>query len=100
MSTRKTKSPGKQRPEPQPVAKVTSARIIANGSLATETVKTFNIINELNGKDIECQDCQIENERLKTTCYTLNNKLCLQEDLISDNENLLKRLAESEEARK
>jgi len=100
MSTRKSKSPGKQRPEPAGAAKVTSARILAHGYLATETVKTFNIINELNGKDIECQDCQIENERLKTTCYTLNNKLSLQEDLIADNESLLKRVAENEEARK
>lgn len=75
------------------------AATINVSSLMIEQVTSFNIIKELNNEDIEKQDCQIENERLKTTCYTLNNKVAIVEDIQHENETLKRRLAESEEMR-
>ena len=64
-----------------------------------EQITSFNIIQELNNEDIDNQNCQIENERLKTTCYTLNNKLAIMEDIQAENEALKRRLNESEDVR-
>ena len=59
----------------------------------------FNIVREMSGKDITQQDKDIEIERLKTTCFNLNNKAAIAEDLRQENEMLKKRLAENERAR-
>jgi hypothetical protein len=45
----------------------------------------FNIVREMNGKEIAAQDKDIEIERLKTTCYSLNNKAAMAEDLRQEN---------------
>ena len=55
-----------------------------------------NIIQELNGTIIEQQNKDIEIERLKTTCFTINQKLSTQNDLYNDISVLNKRLSESE----
>ena len=59
----------------------------------------INIIKELTGKEIKNQDKDIEIERLKTTCFNLNNKAIVSEDLLKDIEILKARLDESESAR-
>lgn len=41
----------------------------------------ITIIEELNGQEIITQDKDIEIERLKTTCFTLNNKVSVTEDI-------------------
>jgi hypothetical protein len=56
-------------------------------------------VREVSGKDIIAQDKDIEIERLKTTCFNLNNKAAIAEDLRQENEMLKKRLAENEVAR-
>lgn len=56
-------------------------------------------MREVSGKDIIAQDKDIEIERLKTTCFNLNNKAAIAEDLRQENEMLKKRLAENERAR-
>jgi len=56
-------------------------------------------VREVSGKDIIAQDKDIEIERLKTTCFNLNNKAAIAEDLRQENEMLKKRLAENERAR-
>lgn len=48
---------------------------------------------------VQSQDKDIEIERLKTTCYSLNNKVSLVEDLQRETETLKRRLAESEAIR-
>jgi len=63
------------------------------------TYPGVNIIKELNGKEIKAQDKDIEIERLKTTCFNLNNKAIVSEDLLKDIEILKARLQESENAR-
>jgi hypothetical protein len=45
------------------------------------------------------QDKDIEIERLKTTCFNLNNKAIVADDLQNDIEILKTRLQESEDAR-
>lgn len=52
----------------------------------------FNIISELNGQAISQQDKDIEIERLKTTCFDLNNKAEVVDDLRKDNDILNRRL--------
>ena len=52
----------------------------------------YNIISELNGQAIIQQDKDIEIERLKTTCFDLNNKAEIVDDLRRDNDILKKRL--------
>jgi len=64
------------------------------------TYPGVNIIKELNGKEIKAQDKDIEIERLKTTCFNLNNKAIVAEDLQRDLQIMQTRLAESEAARK
>ena len=64
------------------------------------TYPGINIIKELNGKEIKAQDKDIEIERLKTTCFNLNNKAIVAEDLQRDLELMKKRLEESEAARR
>ena len=64
------------------------------------TYPGINIIKELNGKEIRAQDKDIEIERLKTTCFNLNNKATVAEDLQRDLKIMQQRLAESEGARK
>ena len=59
----------------------------------------FNIVREMSGKDIIQQDKDIEIERLKTTCFNLNNKAAIAEDLKQENEMLKKRIQEYENAR-
>jgi hypothetical protein len=59
----------------------------------------FNIVREVSGKDIIQQDKDIEIERLKTTCFNLNNKAAIAEDLRQENEMLKRRLEENEHAR-
>ena len=59
----------------------------------------FNIVREMSGKDITQQDKDIEIERLKTTCFNLNNKAAIAEDLRQENEMLKKRIQEYEHAR-
>lgn len=59
----------------------------------------IGIIQELNGKQIKSQDKDIEIERLKTTCYSLNNKASIVEDQALEIENLKRRLQESETIR-
>ena len=39
------------------------------------------IITELNGRDITDQNKDVEIERLTTTCYTLNNRAVIAEEL-------------------
>jgi hypothetical protein len=56
-------------------------------------------VAELNGKAIVEQDKDIEIERLKTTCYDLNNKSAVVDDLRKDNDILTRRLNESETER-
>ena len=63
------------------------------------TYPGVNIIRELTGKEIKSQDKDIEIERLKTTCFNLNNKAIVSEDLLKDIEILKARLQESENAR-
>tara|TARA_B110000285_G_C15010323_1_gene556062 strand:- start:767 stop:970 length:204 start_codon:yes stop_codon:yes gene_type:complete len=53
----------------------------------------------LNGEEIFVQDKDIEIERLKTTCFTLNNKVSVTEDLQEECKILSRRLAESENIR-
>ena len=48
----------------------------------------MNIIAELNGTQIETQQKDIEIERLRTTCQTLNTKLSVLSDYQKDNEIL------------
>ena len=59
----------------------------------------YNIITELNGQAITNQDKDIEIERLKTTCFDLNNKAEVVDDLRKDNAILTRRLEESEAER-
>lgn len=63
------------------------------------TYPGVNIIRELTGKEIKSQDKDIEIERLKTTCFNLNNKAIVSEDLLKDIQILKARLQESENAR-
>ena len=49
-------------------------------------------MREVSGKDIIAQDKDIEIERLKTTCFNLNNKAAIAEDLRQENEMLKKRV--------
>ena len=56
----------------------------------------LNIIEELNGQEISDQNKDIEIERLQTTCYSLNNKASVTDDLHQEVEVLNRRLAESE----
>lgn len=48
----------------------------------------FHIIEELNAQEITYQNKDIEIERLKTTCQSLNNRLSVMEDRAADNEIL------------
>ena len=64
------------------------------------TYPGVNIIRELTGKEIKAQDKDIEIERLKTTCFNLNNKAIIAEDLQRDLQIMQTRLAESEAARR
>ena len=59
----------------------------------------ITIIEELNGQEITSQDKDIEIERLKTTCFTLNNKVSVTEDVQQENAILRKRLSENEQIR-
>lgn len=59
-------------------------------------VEHFNILKEVTGKEIASQDKDIEIERLKTTCFNLNNKCTIAEDLKIENEVLKRRLEEFE----
>jgi hypothetical protein len=59
----------------------------------------MSIMRELNGTEIETQDKDIEIERLKTTCFNLNNKAAIADDLRNENNILNRRLEESEGAR-
>ena len=59
----------------------------------------FNIMRELNGENLEEQDKEMEIERLKTTCFNLNNKAAIADTLRKENEILNRRLEESENAR-
>ena len=72
---------------------------IAAVSNSVFTYPGVNIIKELNGKAIASQDKDIEIERLKTTCFNLNNKAMVASDLQKDLEIMQARLAESEAAR-
>ena len=56
-------------------------------------------MEELNGQCIEEQDKDIEIERLKQTCYTLNQKLFLVEDMKRDYPILKNRVDDHERAR-
>ena len=44
------------------------------------TIAQINIMQEINGKELEAQDKDVEIERLQTTCYSLNNKASIAED--------------------
>ena len=54
---------------------------------------------ELNSRSIMSQDKDIEIERLQTTCYTLNNKVAVTDDLNREIEVLKRRLEESDNIR-
>ena len=74
-------------------------------STAVHTVKTTThaITNqfqeEINALMISGQEKDIEIDRLKTTCYTLNNKVSVTEDLHNEIAVLKRRLAENENQR-
>jgi septal ring factor EnvC (AmiA/AmiB activator) len=70
-----------------------------NSSYKAGVVSNYNIVAELNGKAIVEQDKDIEIERLKTTCFDLNNKSAVVDDLRKDNDILTRRLNESETER-
>ena len=53
---------------------------------------------QLNAKIVECQDKEIEIERLKTTCYSLNKRVAITEQLQDEIDVLNKRLEESSHA--
>ena len=72
---------------------------IAAISNSVFTYPGVNIIKELNGKAIVSQNKDIEIERLKTTCFNLNNKAIVAADLQRDLEIMHARLSESEAAR-
>lgn len=99
MSTIKARksSPKKVRPTTATVSMTKTQKLLA--PLTVEHITTFNIIQELNNEDLDKQECQVENERLKVTCYTLNNKVSITEDLQRDKDVLTKRLEESEAIR-
>lgn len=79
----------------------TQSMIDLNNSYKAATMlPNYNIIAELNGKAIVEQDKDIEIERLKTTCFDLNNKATVVDDLRKDNDVLTRRLNESESERK
>ena len=68
-------------------------------SMGSVAISQIQIISELNGQDIKSQDKDIEIERLQTTCFNLNNKVSVTEDLLQECEILKRRLAESENIR-
>lgn len=56
------------------------------------TMAQIRIIQEVNGEEIKDQDKDIEIERLKTTCASLNNKASIAEDYAIEIETLKRRL--------
>ena len=85
-------SPKKARPSTAISPK--KASVIYNSNISQ-----IQIIEELNGQAIATQDKDIEIERLQTTCYSLNNKASVTDDLHQEVEVLKRRLRESEDAR-
>ena len=78
--SRRISSPKKTRP---------STAVVNNGDLSMQEQVNASIIRE--------QDKDIEIDRLRTTCYTLNTKSAVCDDLHSEVEMLHKRLRESEQ---
>ena len=53
----------------------TGREVLRQGLIPLENYDKFKIIKELDNEDISAQEALIENERLRTTCVSLNNKL-------------------------
>lgn len=58
------------------------------------SISGINIVSQLIGEDIKYQNQDIEIERLKTTCVSLNNKASVADDLRLENGMLRKRIEE------
>lgn len=94
------KSPKKGRPSTDAMKKVQSMNMsVMSEGVRVSYVNNFNIVREVNGKEIVNQDKDIEIERLKTTCYNLNHKASIAEDLKTENEMLKRRIEEFENVR-
>ena len=75
----KRKSPTKSRPSTAISPKKGQSILLRAGEFSN--LANITIIEELNGQEIVSQDKDIEIERLKTTCFTLNNKVSVTEDV-------------------
>ena len=78
--TRKS-SPNKKRGRPTTAQSPHKSYAAAAPQVELGPSSQMNIIVELNNQEIVDQNKDIEIERLKTTCFSLNNKVSVTEDL-------------------
>jgi hypothetical protein len=72
-------------------------QVQAQGMSNLGLIPDYNAISELNNEVILSKEKDIEIERLKTTCFDLNNKAAVAGDLRSDMDIISRRLNESED---
>ena len=59
----------------------------------------LNVVEEVNNREIDNQDKDIEIERLMTTCQQLNQRVAINDDLMQQLETLKEQLSVNEKVR-